>query len=195
MSFHKQTFHKTCFEQTKEIHGEPIVAYVKDYDYKNKKQAVTMTVELKSKAGNQRGVDGKNYTKLETLSISGGIWNNRHTDITTGGQINDTLRRLLDEGKLTPVNMSKEEFRKLLDVWDRWHLNDIKAGTPKQSETIDAHISEEKYKKYDGHYEKSLAILEDYKLRKDGGYEYGSAWLYEPLPPDVIDFVNKYRTT
>ena len=64
MSFHKQTFHKPCFEQTKEIRGQPIVAYVKDYDYKNKKQAVTMTVELKSKAGNQRGVDGKNYTKL-----------------------------------------------------------------------------------------------------------------------------------
>ena len=184
----------TWYGLSREIHGEPIVAYVKDYDYKNKKQAVTMTVELKSKAGNQRGVDGKNHTKLETLSISGGIWNNKHSDITTGGQINDTLRRLLDEGKLTPVNMSKEEFRKLLDVWDRWHLNDVRAGTPRQLEVIDQHIDETQYKTYDGHYEKSLAILSDYKLRKDGGYEYGSAWLYEPLPQDVIDFVNEYRT-
>lgn len=191
----KQVAYRQSFHQSKEIHGEPIVAYVKDFDYKNKRQAVTMKVELKSKAGNQKGVDGKTHTKLETLSISGSIWNANHSDITNGGQINDTLRKLLNDGKLTPVNMSKEEFRKLLDVWDRWHLNDLRAGTPRQLEMIDKHISEEQYKSYDGHYEKALQILSDYNLKRDGYYEYGTAWLYEPLPQDVITFINKYRTT
>ena len=123
-----------------------------------------------------------------------------------------------------PVEFSagwnQETFDKFLDIWDRWHLNDMQAGCKHQRNWTHC----------PGHYSKSGIDIErtnrelretgvalvrgngrhyyctDDDAPKDGekcsgnvvklctpcpvcGYKYGSAWLHESVPQDVIDFL------
>ncbi|MCV0393682.1 MAG: hypothetical protein K5790_10410 [Nitrosopumilus sp.] len=176
-------------KEVKKIGNEPVVASVKDFDYNGRSQAVTLNVELREKDHPQKGIDGKEYKNPLELGISGGIWNSNHSDITTGGQIQDTLREQFEKGNIKVNGISDEEFRKLLDVWDRWHLNDLNAGTKKQESIIDEHINDSKYAHLDEFYDRKVQILKDNDAYVDNGYQWGSAWLYEPLPDDIIDFV------
>jgi hypothetical protein len=62
---------------------------------------------------------------------------------------------------------------RLAEIADRWHLNDMRAAC--------AHMVD-------------LPDDPTYDARKDitcpvTGYRYGTAWLVEPLPVDVIDFI------
>ncbi len=59
----------------------------------------------------------------------------------------------------------------LLDIWERWHLNDMNAECEHQrarGETWETN---------------PLAIC------PDCGYKLGSAWQYEPLPDSVVNFI------
>ena len=74
-------------------------------------------------------VDVEISLKLEkdpaTLSICGNVWNARKSDIINGGQCQDTLRELTEKGVFTKWNVDPAKFKQLLDIWDRWHLNDL----------------------------------------------------------------------
>jgi hypothetical protein len=78
-----------------------------------------------------------------------------------------------------------EMMTKLLEIWERWHLNDMKAGTPKQ----EAFIREwKKENRYD--YTKACdALAKAGLLYVEHGYKYGSAWLTEEVPQNVIDWL------
>jgi hypothetical protein len=79
----------------------------------------------------------------------------------------------------TPAKMTK-----LLDIWDEWHLNDMKAGTPAQ----EAFIKEwKKTNKYD--YTVACEALKEVGLYEDNGYKYGTGWLKVEVPQDVIDWL------
>ena len=71
-------------------------------------------------------------------------------------------------------------------VWDRWHLNDLTAGTPAQEEWLRANPA---HKRND--YPARLAALTSAGLNPDpsNGYVYGSAWLLEEVPQDVVAFL------
>jgi hypothetical protein len=82
----------------------------------------------------------------------------------------------------------------LCDVWDRWHLNDMKAGTRAQVEAI------KDFRLAGGaaDHEASVNHLRDLGLDTDASvlvkgkpYAYGTAWLVEPLPAEVE--YNLYR--
>lgn len=80
---------------------------------------------------------------------------------------------------------NKEKWLDLLDIWKRWHLNDMKAGSPAQEEYLRAHPVVAKYP--ESHYEKACKALADAGLNPDAdGYAYGSAWKSEPLPTEVL---------
>ena len=177
-------------ETTKFIHREPVVGRIK-FPYMNYSQAVTMDIELKHKDHPSKGTDLKTYENPLELSISNGIWNKSHTDITEGGQGHDTLREALQKGYFTPTGLTRQEFKKLLDVWDKYHLNDLKAGTIKQNKFVDEYLENHKDERYD--YTKMKNLLKENGLEPDNGYEYGSAWFYEPLPEDVIKFVREIQ--
>jgi hypothetical protein len=102
----------------------------------------------------------------------------------SGGQCVDFLR---DIGGHVP------EVAKLCDLWSRWHLSDMRAGTRAQLDAL-------KDAKPDGagdSHTKALAFLVSRGLHPDvttapdfndgKGYGYGSAWLYEPLPEGLAD--------
>lgn len=78
-----------------------------------------------------------------------------------------------------------QQFR---EVWKRWHLNDMKAGSPAQT----AFLREHPATGYAG----ACAMLTETGLNPDPAhivngkpYVYGSAWLTEAVPADVIEFL------
>ena len=78
----------------------------------------------------------------------------------------------------------KDCFR-LKQAWQRWHLNDMRAGTPKQEEAV------RKWRPTadDPSYQGACKMLESINLLIDGGYRYGTAWLKEEVPLDVLEWL------
>lgn len=66
-------------------------------------------------------------------------------------------------------------------LWGRWHLNDLRAGTAAQETFLRAHP--------ETRYEKACAALTAAGLNPDNGYRYGSAWLREEVPAEVLQFL------
>ena len=78
----------------------------------------------------------------------------------------------------------KDCFR-LKQAWQRWHLNDMRAGTPKQEEAVRKWRPTADDPSYDG----ACKMLESINLLVDGGYRYGTAWLKEEVPLDVLEWL------
>jgi hypothetical protein len=87
-----------------------------------------------------------------------------------------------------------ETVTKFRDIWERWHLNDMKAGSPAQMAHLEA-LPKWTYGEggFKSHYEWALAQLSEAGLQPDPNYEhngkpysYGSAWLKEEVPTDVV---------
>ncbi len=169
------------------VHGEPVLGFINHH-------AVTIDIDLKEKPQPQKGVDLKMHRTPLELGISGSLWNLSRRDISQGGQMQDTLRKEFTDGNLKlKSNIKPEDFKKLLDVWDRWHLNDLNAGTTKQRELVEQHKNDPKYAELDVFLDRPKAILKDFNADPDNGYSYGSEWLYEPLPKDVVEFIKKMK--
>lgn len=121
-----------------------------DYNRSGRKNClVTVDVELK---------DG-------TLSICGNVWNHLKSDTYLGGQCLDDLQKLLPHDK---------KLARIVAIWDRWHLNHMRAGCQHQREagwTWQTHPSVH------------CPMC---------GYAYGSAWLREELPQSIIDEVTAW---
>jgi len=77
----------------------------------------------------------------------------------------------------------------LRDVWERWHLNDLNAGTPAQ---MDALRSPEFRALGPYTYDGAVTFLKEQGLYEvpspdgRGSYRYGTAWLKEDVPEEVL---------
>lgn len=87
---------------------------------------------------------------------------------------------------------------RLADIWERWHLNDMTAGSPAQSAFLRANPITDRM----NHYVKACEALAAAGLNPDPNHEhngkpytYGSAWLREDVPADVIDFLRGLPTS
>lgn len=121
-------------------------------------------------------VDIKWELKDGRFSMTGAIWNGSHTDWQSGGQ------NLEEIAELFPNNA---KVQRMVAIWRRWHLNDMKAGTPAQEAIIEAHKDE--FPGYPAsHYTWACELLKANDLYEDNGYKYGSAWLKEKIPADVL---------
>lgn len=85
-----------------------------------------------------------------------------------------------------------EKISHFFDVWDRWHLNDMRAGSPAQREWLKANPIEDRV----NHYTKACEALaaaglnpDPGYLHKDAPYKYGHAWLTEEVPQDVVEYL------
>jgi len=226
---------------------------------------ITLEIEIKEKSGREhfQTVDLTPITPPALcLSISGNIGSHG------AGQINETLERLtLDNSIDYRPGWNADRLNQLLKVWERWHLNDIKAGCRHQNESkeskkkitiITPRINAWKIKDDETRrraerllkllemgkvtfqtdlYPVDYLILDIFKAARNGevykpktegeksyfehgiieikteekaagwvyptehpdgmltrpcpqcGYRYGSAWLFDALPQDVIDFI------
>lgn len=111
------------------------------------------------------------------LSISGVAY--------TGKKLLKSERNLISAGQC--IDSVKDIIPGVLaEIWERWHLNDMRAGTPAQEEALrEVKDSFDRLNWYDN----ACAYLENKGLLVDNGYRYGSKWLTEELPADVIEYV------
>jgi hypothetical protein len=86
------------------------------------------------------------------------------------------------------------KLMELVKIWERWHLNDMRAGTPSQESYLREHPVSFTYP--ESHYKKALEALEAAGLQPDlldgEPYSYGSAWLHEDLPAKVVETVESW---
>ena len=139
--------------------------------FKNNSHTLTVDVRLK---------DGE-------LSLMGMITDRKGREIA-GGQVLDEL-----DNYDSPLAVEVKE------VWQRWHLNDMRAGTPKQEKAIKEFVASERTKNryafvdYDEqckHLE-SIGLLVD-KLDNGSDYKYGSGWLKEELPAEIVEKIKAW---
>jgi hypothetical protein len=144
-----------------------------DYNGKGRKaNAVDIEINVKEKQGAKDWETLKEVDGLE-LSMMGTIWNTRHSDSISGGQNLDELKKYYRGDK---------DVQKVVSIWEKYHLNDMKAGTKAQTEAI------EKWKSQGNRYDYNSAVehLKEIGLYDDNGYKYGHGWLYQPIPKSVI---------
>lgn len=107
------------------------------------------------------------------------------------GQVSDTLRALATEA-------NNADVLRLCELWDAVHLNGMRAGTRAQNAALALMPANPK----GDHYKSALSFLSERRLNPDidtgrgihpsnmpGGkpsYDYGSAWLYNPIESDVV---------
>lgn len=171
------------------------IDYSRAHYYSN---AVEITVELRRRGGEptflvdrktgEKTPSGKTPEYVE-LSICGEIWNTHHSDICVGGQCFDTIAEYRD--KLS----DPELFDTLHYLWRNYHLNGMHAGTPEQEKAIDAWKAEGNAYDYTaacemlkqkGLYEVPFTGLSVGRRYEGELYRYGSAWLIQELPGDVL---------
>ena len=91
----------------------------------------------------------------------------------------------------------ENEFRA---IWEKWHLNDMQAGSPSQSKWIDENPLDTKYPK--SHFTVYSEALSSAGLNPDPNYihngkpyKFGSSWLHVDVPVGVISFLSDLPDT
>lgn len=118
-------------------------------------------------------VEVKDSEKGKVLSISGYV-SGPHG---YGGQCQDSIAEDFIGTHSNLSNGKQVMLGRLIEIWNRYHLNDMNAGTEKQMKAL-------RGKKFS--YEDALEYLESINLKVDDGYEYGTAWLFEEIPSSVL---------
>lgn len=118
--------------------------------------------------------------KGDALSVCGFGRFEGSRDCDFGGQC-------LDDEYFTKLAEKNYLVKEIVRLWKAYHLNDMNAGTPKQTEVLDDYFKD---KSYD--YEVARKVLEENNLLfdtlEDGTkYEYGTSWLYRPIPEKDLE--------
>ena len=91
-------------------------------------------------------------------------------------------------------------FCQIHDLWSKYHLNSMHAGTPKQEALINEGILSGELKNRD--YTSVCVYLKTKKCYIDNdlldengqGYRYGHKWLYQPIPENDLTLIKKLIT-
>lgn len=82
------------------------------------------------------------------------------------------------------------DLGKVRELWERWHCNDMRAGSPAQEaslrqmrETLQATGTQPT-----DWYHHARQWLAARDLLIDNGYQYGTKWLHEDVPSTVLDY-------
>lgn len=137
--------------------------------------------------GNGRKVN-QGYLELDlkngVFSARGGIKNGRGTDSIIGGQALDDM---------APYFKDNKDFNTIRDMWKKYHLNDMHAGTEKQESALEKKFGNRNASDYDKHVE----YLKSVGLYEDNGYKYGTGWLKRDIPTNdlkkIKDLIEKYK--
>lgn len=119
------------------------------------------------------------------FSMCAEIWNPRKNDTTCCGQCVEEVAALFPDDKLAA---------RMVEVWKEWHLNDMTAGSPAQEAWLRDNAAQwEAARPHVDHYDYAVAALECARLqpdtsytRDDKPYSYGSAWIRQELPAELI---------
>jgi hypothetical protein len=116
------------------------------------------------------------------FSMCAEVWLPSKDDIIQGGQCVDSVAALFPDDT---------KAKRMVAIWERWHLNDMKAGTLAQEAYLRANPVNAIYP--ESHYTKACEMLAAAGLNPDNGYKYGSQWLKEELPPEVVSEIESWQ--
>lgn len=129
-------------------------------------------IELVIKERTGKHWEALTETKGFAISISGNV---RIPYFECAGQCLNEIEELYKDGTL---KKNKEKVLRIIELWREWHLNDLHAGTKKQTEYLNT-------VEYDG-YSEACEKLKEAGLYEDNGYRYGHGWLFNPAPIEVV---------
>jgi hypothetical protein len=85
-----------------------------------------------------------------------------------------------------------ETVKKLRDIWNKWHLNDMQAGSPAQTAFLEANP----VPRAADYFTEASQKLKDAGLNPDPNYfnngkpyRYGSAWLRVEIPAEALQYL------
>lgn len=108
------------------------------------------------------------------LSMVGKVGN------TWGGQVSSVIREFEMTNSITYANgVDSDTVNDLLDIWDAWHLNDMRAGCEHQT-LLARHLYDQ------GLMYEDLKHIPAMKKCPFCGYEYGTAWKTQEIPGEVL---------
>lgn len=135
----------------------------------------------------------------------------------SGGQVISEFkehdsRGYLNLSQIEPAkNWNSEKIVKFFDIWDKWHLNNMRAGCIHQRE-LNWHkiriIIDEPSENYGLHYpgQKQPSWNLFSWIREEEhpqgllckpcpvcGYKYGTSWLFEEIPTEVVEFLEEIK--
>jgi len=158
---------------------------------------IDVRIEPKQAPSPGRTIDWEPVTTYQELTISAEI--RRREAIGKPwrdecfGQCRDALQRFAQGARIAHQKIGRaaitleqcDALEELIVLWKRWHLNGMRAGLRGQMDALRAQAEREP-----GVYEFSracqyleIAGLQPHPLM---GYHYGSAWLVELLPEEVV---------
>ena len=128
-------------------------------------------------------IDYEDLQKKEMLivSLSGDLYysyGNGRPELHSWGQIDMSLKELNRREWEFP-----EELETLLLLWERCHLNDLQAGTRRQTKALQ---EKDKTLLHTKNYEKAVQYLKEIGLYEDRGYKYGMGWLCKRIKDEAI---------
>jgi hypothetical protein len=136
-------------------------------------------------------VDGhQTYIKISyqdgRLSITGVVGPMRNGDCR--GSCGQIVMSGLNVTEYAP-GWDAESVAKLTEFWNRWHLNEMRAGSPAQERFLRENPVKAIYP--ESHYDVACKALAQAGLNPDPetGYKYGTAWLREEVPADVLEWL------
>lgn len=122
------------------------------------------------------------------FSMCGEIWQPSKRDTLTGGQCIEEVVKLFP---------NDAKAQRMAEVWRRWHLNDMRAGSPAQEAWLRANPVTAVYP--NSHFSVASNALKEAGLNPDPNYEYngkpyvyGSAWLKEELPAEIVAEIDSW---
>jgi hypothetical protein len=120
------------------------------------------------------------------FTVSADVWNARHTDIYMGGQCLDTVNeRYRDQIR------NLELWDEVVDLWRKYHLNTMQAGTPEQMKALEDWKRETGHPSWNFDYEGLCEYLKGRNLyfvpdpeNPGKTYEFGTRWLTKEIPEE-----------
>jgi hypothetical protein len=152
---------------------------------------------MKNTTGRYRTKDGKAQIEWSLEEKEKGLV------FSASGHYNGGGGQNLDE--ISKAYPQDQTVQRICKVWKRYHLNDMRAGTPEQEKVIREWLENNPNEKYD--YTIACAILGqenlyivDLPLPNDfigrfhqPTHKYGSSWIFEPIPQEVLDEINSWN--
>jgi len=153
---------------------DSVTIYAWDEEYGLTKAKINM--EIRTEDGIKKRWDTlEEVENVEVLSLMGEVIECRYGICRwcCSGQTYEEIRKATGDA---------DGVQRLIKIWERWHLNDMKMGTEKQYRVLEEAGIE-------GDFEKRKQYLREHDLINDRGITFGEAWLYAPLPDDVREWL------
>ena len=144
------------------------------------RETVYLNVELRSResVAPHMTIEHQPITTYTELAITADIYEGKR-DIG-GGQSIDALREIANDLNSQPEGFSRDRLRRIVDIWERWHLNGLRAACIHQRTSAEA-----LYTAFPGYSNNEARWTVLSTLFCPEGYSYGHSWLVEPLPEDI----------